>query len=169
MRGMGIQDTTEYVVDGLTPAGAGNGLPGLPSALSQQAYPRGCGEWGYDKTCTAVFQGLPRGCGEWTIREALIFQTTGLPPRVRGMDPRSRTTPATPRLTPAGAGNGTLCATARSQDGAYPRGCGEWVHQRGAGLPSQGLPPRVRGMGRSAPVGTDRAGLTPAGAGNGLW
>ena len=131
----------------LTPAGAGNGSMGSFACAVCTAYPRGCGEWEVDLVGYEYYAGLP--------------------PRVRGMEPRQATFAPTTGLTPAGAGNGPQSIMSHRSAPAYPRGCGEW-----RGTPVQisrcaGLPPRVRGMVVRLAEPKFWTRLTPAGAGNG--
>ena len=85
---------------GLTPAGAGNTAVRSPSALSQRAYPRRCGEHHTWRHCCS-------GIG-------------GLPPQVRGTRTRRLMGHDHRGLTPAGAGNTQPSSLRRMRLGGLP-------------------------------------------------
>ena len=146
MRGTGLETLFDSLLQGITPADAGNSRC------------RGCGLcWGWDH---------PRGCGEQLAPGVLLFRKPGSPPRMRGTDVGRVSAPFADGITPADAGNSWLCGayTAPAED--HPRGCGEQLagpQRRGT---AGGSPPRMRGTGPAPALSSGEPGITPADAGN---
>ena len=120
-----------------TPACAG--IPGKPgrAARRSRVYPRVCGD--------------PAPCSASGITQR------GLPPRVRGSQPRTSVASGLPRSTPACAGIPSFFSNPRRHSRVYPRVCGDPRWRAGRSPGSTGLPPRVRG----SPCQRKGPGLVP--------
>ena len=70
------------------------------------------------------------------------------------------------RITPADAGSSFIKHSSQCFEEDHPRGCGEQLRARKAGLRVSGSPPRMRGAARDALDAPDMAGITPADAGS---
>ena len=134
---------------GITPAGAGSGSTPWAWFLGSRDHPRGRGEWA-------------------SIHSALEA-AGGSPPRARGVVHGTVHLGKVDRITPAGAGSGSTPWAWFLGSRDHPRGRGEWVDRNGVDTYFWGSPPRARGVvnGRERPG--HGAGITPAGAGSGVF
>ena len=111
----------------------------------------------------------PRVCGEKDPPDGVLAPYPGLPPRMRGKDPRDGQGRFFGRITPACAGKSLQVRSKARGLQDHPRMCGEKLDVNTFSLLKVGSPPRMRGK---VPV-VDRAfratGITPAYAGKSLY
>ena len=104
-------------------------------------------------------------CGENIPRKAFRPLIAGSSPRVRGKHSHNVTGQTDRGLIPACAGKTWTSTTARRDEPAHPRVCGENVTAGVMSCQATGSSPRVRGKRRSRPLSPPRARLIPACAG----
>ena len=145
MRGKdGVNDSAQAVT-GITPACAGKRAASAREAYFIWDHPRVCGE----KSCM-------RKPTAWVM---------GSPPRMRGKVNGGTQLLARHRITPAYAGKRLWPSSCDTRGWDHPRVCGEKMCCTAIAFRSSGLPPRVRGKGRSAQLRGGQGGITPAYAG----
>ena len=146
MRGTEYKKTPQCGVFRITPACAGNRVPGSPKTMSIRDH--------------------PRVCGEQQTRWAGCAAHRGSPPRVRGTGVDMKLKNINSRITPACAGN----SIRKQQNGEciedHPRVCGEQGAISQTTRTSLGSPPRVRGTGCATLAWQPGPRITPACAGN---
>ena len=132
--------------NGITPAPAGNTLPGPEGPVALRDH--------------------PRACGKHTERACLTVARWGSPPRLRETQDFNKLEEAEHGITPAPAGNTEQRLDGWALNWDHPRACGK--HLGGAGsVPCRpGSPPRLRETPFTAGVGSFQHGITPAPAGN---
>ena len=95
---------------------------------------------------------------------ALVF-VVGSPPQVRGKRRAKKVASHIQRITPAGAGKTFFKLRHASRDKDHPRRCGENEGVYLFAPPKRGSPPQVRGKQSASSPTSQKAGITPAGAG----
>ena len=108
----------------------------------------------------------PRVRGEYIESKVDVIETSGSPPRSRGIRPPHGHRRVRRRLTPAFAGNTCRGSARRRCTRAHPRVRGEYVNIARVNLQWHGSPPRSRGIQRLTQRALSRMRLTPAFAGN---
>ncbi len=134
---------------GITPAGAGSGQNYASLIVADGDH--------------------PRGRGEWFLKSLEKFLILGSPPRARGVGMREKVHNGRQGITPAGAGSGPVPSVYAAITEDHPRGRGEWASKRADELREQGSPPRARGVVMLAAQAELPGGITPAGAGSGVF
>ena len=125
VRGKGLCDQRQHVVQGITPACAGK----RPS----------------DRQVRPDVQDHPRVCGEKTSFSDGSYPCRGSPPRVRGKAGGLYVAPLSRGITPACAGKRRRASGSGAISRDHPRVCGEKGAGTGAEAHRLGSPPRVRG------------------------
>ena len=146
VRGTGADSVANVLVDGITPACAGNSrLPRLGRRASKD-HPRVCGEQGH--------------------RQVFPLGQLGSPPRVRGTADKFTSISPEPWITPACAGNRLSRRSYRMRSRDHPRVCGEQLNRAALNVIFIGSPPRVRGTVDKNSSWRIWYRITPACAGN---
>ena len=107
----------------------------------------------------------PRVCGGTNQIAALLCETNGLSPRVRGNPPRQRKRRPARRSIPACAGDPPDALLSLLTAEVYPRVCGGTPRRIHAGRDFHGLSPRVRGNPGGGHCRVGQSGSIPACAG----
>ena len=108
----------------------------------------------------------PRVCGEQAVCVPNAAACKGSPPRVRGTVAHGLHVKAGVGITPACAGNSTGKEKTLPVTWDHPRVCGEQASFSLAPSSIKGSPPRVRGTVFLNSIYVNKAGITPACAGN---
>ena len=121
--------------------------------MTDQAYPRRCGEHGHRRLGAASVSGLPpqvRGAHTLGVE---IETLTGLTPAGAGSTNERQMRRHERTAYPRRCGEHVIAATRLGRPKAYPRRCGEHRRVERRQLDLAGLPPQVRG---APPCQTDR-------------
>ena len=108
----------------------------------------------------------PRVCGEHLPFACRTFRQSGSPPRMRGTPSSLTHLRRRSGITPAYAGNTASCAARVYRPRDHPRVCGEHICAAVSTSSGIGSPPRMRGTQGAVDGLIERAGITPAYAGN---
>ena len=188
-RGTGAPSISSCSLSRLNPACAGNGRPegGFPRRCAAQ--PRVRGERSIFATLATPPRGSaprargtvrprarpatsdtaqPRVRGERMAGLAHLTFMDGSAPRARGTAPHASRECGEVRLSPACAGNGTVCGQIEGWQSAQPRVRGERQAPYQPPAPGGGSAPRARGTAHEAEERGGLLRLSPACAGNGI-
>ena len=146
MRGIRSAPLSLATAQRITPAHAGNTLPGC-------CWLRKC--WDH-----------PRACGEYLPPTASVVLGIGSPPRMRGILGGKPSADVQAGITPAHAGNTLFIVNTTNNHRDHPRACGEYLPPTASVVLGIGSPPRMRGILGGKPSADVQAGITPAHAGN---
>ena len=111
-------------------------------------------------------QDHPRLRGEQLTRAGRVVREMGSPPLARGTARRYAHGVLLPGITPACAGNRVPTCAHQIGDGDHPRLRGEQLAPSSLKTLAMGSPPLARGTDKNNPRKNDKAGITPACAGN---
>ena len=136
----------QYLLEGITPAHAGNS-----SECARQ--------------CSLSWD-HPRTCGEQILSHLYHLSFVGSPPHMRGTDSETLPVAKKYRITPAHAGNRSPGINTQEGEKDHPRTCGEQRSLRTASGQTAGSPPHMRGTVVYMLPRTQRDRITPAHAGN---
>ena len=145
VRGKGLCDQRQHVVQGITPACAGKRGTCQGQYIASQDHPRVCGEKPFSAPGT-------------------LFPS-GSPPRVRGKAVQLFQLIGGVGITPACAGKSQQPKQMDWEQEDHPRVCGEKEDFLKSSFGKMGSPPRVRGKDGAVLPRHDGAGITPACAG----
>ena len=149
VRGTATRLQILQLLEGITPACAGNRCPSGDYTAIKEDHPRVCGEQLYEEACEAAQKGSP--------------------PRVRGTGQSRAPHRTAGRITPACAGNSGRGRGDGDGEKDHPRVCGEQHHSGHLQPEQKGSPPRVRGTAQNRSVSSHPQRITPACAGNSSW
>ena len=148
MRGTELNGWLEQLIDGITPAHAGNSPSYFFHLFTIQDHPRTCGE-------------QPSQTSERSLRR-------GSPPHMRGTEGGLRRRQARSRITPAHAGNRPRKNLDNCNKRDHPRTCGEQPPKSPRPCVHLGSPPHMRGTEVVVHDMAEGVGITPAHAGNSI-
>ena len=146
VRGTGRNAGNRQGLGGITPACAGNRIAAFMLIPPLQDHPRVCGEQAFNMEC--------------------IANIAGSPPRVRGTVCSEKSSFRQKRITPACAGNRSICPRSAGNTKDHPRVCGEQFEEVVYAAAEKGSPPRVRGTESNFLDESPEYRITPACAGN---
>ena len=104
--------------------------------------------------------------GEYVLENFMIQKMLGSPPHARGIQVYLPIEIGSTGITPACAGNTTICIECHLFHWDHPRMRGEYISANPKASLNLGSPPHARGIPICFPIQTVLLGITPACAGN---